>query len=207
MLKESNQVSQHEKLQRSSRPNSVGHKVPNSPPTMMLHAPSYTPHHRWTPSSLRISTCTRQHATLHATLRSDNDPTVSSRPGALEDLLAVTQASQRGLDNGPSTLANVDKAVDELARLAPAPDDAALSATWKLLWTTEKVLNQEMTAHLPNTNNPCHPGNALHLAQRLMVWHAGRQRLPSGRRRLIYPAKRHHIPSRGRLCRRFVHRP
>ncbi len=65
----------------------------------------------------------------------------TSPPVCLQDLLATIDSTQRGLSNKPSTKTAVDAAVAELKRIgaaSPITDDS-LSATWELLWTTEKV--------------------------------------------------------------------
>lgn len=66
------------------------------------------------------------------------------RQAAVGRLLAAIEGSERGLatQTQPAAAADIMAAVDELAELgegSATTEDETLSATWKLLWTTEKV--------------------------------------------------------------------
>ena len=66
---------------------------------------------------------------------------VKSSVPAVQDLLAAIQSTERGLSTTPaqrSAILSATEALTELGRGTTTTSDA-LSATWKLLWTTEKV--------------------------------------------------------------------
>ena len=61
--------------------------------------------------------------------------------GAVDDILAVVQDTERGCRTSKSQRASIDAAVGVLQGAGDdgRPVSKSLSATWKLLWTTEKV--------------------------------------------------------------------
>ena len=97
---------------------------------------------------LKTSTVVAKAATLHsrrarlstvAALRFFKRRIATS--GAVDDILAVVQATERGCRTSQSQRASIDAAVGVLegAGNDGRPVSKSLSATWKLLWTTEKV--------------------------------------------------------------------
>ena len=69
--------------------------------------------------------------------RSDQDTR-----GAVNDLLAAVESTQRGLSTSNTSRAQIDAAVDVLERCGKGgvtTDSSKIDATWRLLWTTEKV--------------------------------------------------------------------
>lgn len=61
--------------------------------------------------------------------------------GAIDDLLAAIEGTNRGCQTSSSQRAKIDAAINVLEGAADRGNDFSLdlSATWKLLWTTEKV--------------------------------------------------------------------
>ena len=63
---------------------------------------------------------------------------------AVNDLLAAVESTQRGLSTSKSSRAQIDASVDFLERCGKGDvttDSSKIDATWRLLWTTEKVDN------------------------------------------------------------------
>lgn len=100
--------------------------------------------------------------------------------GAVDDILAVVQDTERGCRTSKSHRASIDAAVGvlESAGNDGRPVSESLSATWKLLWTTEKVgpLAESSTSALNSGECECVTGN------------------------LVYPAKCRPIPYTSRKC-------
>lgn len=61
--------------------------------------------------------------------------------GAVDDLLAAIEGSERGCRTSKSQRARIDAALGVLeeAGYDNVPINKSLSATWRLVWTTEKV--------------------------------------------------------------------
>ena len=62
--------------------------------------------------------------------------------GAVNDLLAAVESTQRGLSTSPTSRAQINAAVETLERCGKGEvttDSSKIDATWRLLWTTEKV--------------------------------------------------------------------
>lgn len=61
--------------------------------------------------------------------------------GAIDDLLAAVDGTNRGCKTSNSQRASIDAAINVLQQSAEHGEDFStdLTATWKLLWTTEKV--------------------------------------------------------------------
>ena len=64
--------------------------------------------------------------------------------GAIDDLLAAIEGTGRGCTTSSSQRAKIDAAINVLEGAADRGNDFGtdLTATWKLLWTTEKVRSQ-----------------------------------------------------------------
>ena len=64
--------------------------------------------------------------------------------GAIDDLLAAIEGTDRGCKTSSSQRAKIDAAINVLEGAADRGNDFGtdLTATWKLLWTTEKVSGQ-----------------------------------------------------------------
>ena len=64
--------------------------------------------------------------------------------GAVNDLLAAVESTQRGLSTSKTSRAQIDATVDLLEKCGKGEvttDSSKIDATWRLLWTTEKVDN------------------------------------------------------------------
>ena len=91
--------------------------------------------------------------------------------GAIDDLLAAIDGTERGCKTSSSQRAKIDAAINVLEEAAEVGNDLStdLTATWKLLWTTEKVLclpreppSRPSDAH--HMDPPCTAGNVIHFA-------------------------------------------
>ena len=74
-------------------------------------------------------------------LRGKIVPTPSEGEILANELLIACEVTDRGLDTSPEQRAVINDLVDRLAELGASTvtTDESISATWKLLWTTEKV--------------------------------------------------------------------
>ncbi len=70
---------------------------------------------------------------------------------AVQELLRAIDGTDRGVNTSPEQRQRILRAIDALETLpasgngaAERDDSASVSATWKLLWTTEKVLRKFM---------------------------------------------------------------
>ena len=101
--------------------------------------------------------------------------------GAVDDILAVVQDTERGCCTSKSQRASIDAAVGVLegAGNDGRPVNKSLSATWKLLWTTEKV--GFPAASVISTWNSdeceCVAGNLVYLAKCRPVPYKSRKRV------------------------------
>ena len=59
--------------------------------------------------------------------------------GAVDDILTVVEDTERGCSTSRPQRASIDAALGVLEGAGDSPINKGLSATWKLLWTTEKV--------------------------------------------------------------------
>ena len=64
--------------------------------------------------------------------------------GAVDDLLTAVESTQRGLSTSKTSRAQIDASVNFLEKCGKGDvttDSSRIDATWRLLWTTEKVDN------------------------------------------------------------------
>ena len=78
------------------------------------------------------------------------------RAQAVSDLLRAIEGTDRGVNTSAEQRQSIFRAIDALEALPAGADGAAdhtgnasVSATWKLLWTTEKVLLQPSSSSVP----------------------------------------------------------
>lgn len=151
---------------------------------------------------------------------------------SLEKLLKVSMESERGLTTSPTQLATVRQCFEELETLECRGTRENLSGTWRLLWTTEKVMSAaawstsfllvkwlevalpvlELTSMPLLVSNSylillfqfaVHSGNVIYTKKRGYFWYTGRKRVSSDRHWRRNVTKRNRIPT-GRVFPRWL---